>query len=266
MAMKKIAVVTGASGGLGKEIVKRIIDGVDELWAIGRNLSKLESLKAEFAEHGAKIVPIAMDLSDTNSYSAIASKLDGYSKNGGVQIRWLVNNAGAGRFGPSAEFSTAEISSSVACHCIAMASICNICIPYMKRGDIIMNVASQSAFLPLPYINLYASTKAFVYSYTQALRRELKSSGIQVTAVCPGWIKTNLIVDTLNGKKVKYPLIDNAEHVAKKAVQAARKGKALSINTLGVKVVTWIQRHFPQQVAISAWTAMIKKYVEPTQE
>ena len=70
--MKTIAIVTGAAGGLGKEIVKRIIDDVDELWAIGRNLSKLESIKAELAVQGAKIVPITMDLSDTNPTTALA--------------------------------------------------------------------------------------------------------------------------------------------------------------------------------------------------
>ena len=72
--MKKIAVVTGASGGLGKEIVKRILADVDELWAVGRNLTKLDSLKSEL---GAKIVPLQMDLSDTGSYDALKSRLLG---------------------------------------------------------------------------------------------------------------------------------------------------------------------------------------------
>ena len=132
----------------------------------------------------------------------------------------------------------------------------------MKRGDIIMNIASQSAFLPLAYINLYASTKAFVYSYTRALRAELKETGIKVTAVCPGWIKTDLIVDDLNGKKVNYPFIDNAAHVAKKAVRSARKGRALSINNFGVRYVTWLQKYLPQEFAINCWKNMVKKFVE----
>ena len=259
--MKTIAIVTGAAGGLGKEIVKRIIDDVDELWAIGRNLSKLESIKAELAVQGAKIVPTTMDLSDTKSYDSLSAKLTAESSQG-IEIRWLVNNAGAGRFGPSCGFSTQEISTSVICHCIAPAALCNICIPYMKRGDIIMNIASQSAFLPLPFINLYAATKSFVYSYTRALRQELKDSGIKVTAVCPGWIQTNLIVDSINGQKVKYPLIDTAQNVAKKAVRDARKGKALSINSLGVSFVTWLQQHMPQSLAINCWLLMIKKYIK----
>lgn len=257
--MKNIAIVTGASGGLGKEIVKLIIGEVDELWAIGRNVSKIDAFKAELGEQGAKIVPLQMDLSDTKSYDTLSAKL---KKESDAQIRWLVNNAGAGRFGKSKDFSLSEISTSITSHCVASAAICNICIPYMKKGDIIMNVSSQSAFLPLPYINLYASTKAFVFSYSRALRTELKSSGIKVTTVCPGWIKTNLIVDTLNGHKVKYPFIDVAAHVAKKAVSDARKGKAVSINSLPIVLATWLQRHMPQKIAIGIWLSLVKNYVE----
>lgn len=256
--MKSVAIVTGAAGGLGKEIVKLIVGEVDELWAIGRNVSKLESLKAELGAQGNKIVPFKMDLSDTKSYKTLSDKLQ---KESDAQIRWLVNNAGAGRFGHSKDFTIEEISTSVTTHCAAIASICNICIPYMKKGDIILNVASQSAFSPLPYINLYASTKAFVFNYTRALRTELKSAGIKVMALCPGWIKTNLIVDTLNGKKVNYPFIDVPARVAKKAVRDARKGKAISINSLPIAFIIWLQRHLPPSVSIWVWLTMVKKFV-----
>ena len=252
--MKKIAVVTGAAGGLGKEIVRRILDDVDELWAVGRNLSKLDSLKAEL---GVKIVPLQMDLSDTKSYDVLKSRLSG----GEYEVFWLVNNAGSGRFGPSAGFTLEELSAGITSHCTAMASLCNICIPYMKKGSFIMNTASQSAFLPLPYMNLYAATKAFVYSYTRALRIELKDSGISVTAVCPGWIKTALLPEKLNGKTVNFPFLTTAEKVAKKAVKAARKRKPLMINSLPVRFVSWMQRHLPQEFAIKTWARMVRKYV-----
>ena len=100
-----------------------------------------------------------------------------------------------------------------------------------------------------------------MFNYTRALKTELKSSGIKVTAVCPGWIKTNLIVDSLNGNKVKYPFIDEAAHVAKKAVRDARKGKALSINSLPIAFITWVQRHMPQKMTIGIWSSLIKNYV-----
>ncbi len=266
MAQQKVLAITKIVGkpkkrGLGKEIVKLIIDDVDKLWAIGRNVSKMESLKAELGPQGEKIVPIQMDLSDTKSYKTLSDKL---AKEPQAEIRWLVNNAGAGRFGASKDFSIDEISISVTTHCAAIASICNICIPFIKKGDIIMNVASQSAFLPLPYINLYASTKAFVFNYTRALKSELKSSGIKVTAVCPGWIKTDLIVDSLNGHKVDYLFIDTAPHVAKKAVRDARKGKAISINSFPIACMTWLQRYLPLNASIGVWLNMVKNYVPVT--
>ena len=255
---KRIAIITGAAGGLGKEFVRQVIDDVDELWAIGRNVAKLEGLKSEF---GAKIVPLQMDLSDIKSLSKLSDKLKAEEKKSALQIRWLINNAGAGRFGASKDFTTEEISVSVTTHCTAIASICNICIPYMKAGDHLVNVASQSAFSPLPYINLYAATKAFVYSYTRALGEELRESGIVVTAVCPGWIQTALLPENLNGRKVKFPLIVTADKVAEKAIKDARRGKAVSIYRFAVRVVAWLQRHTSNDFSVKFWANSVKKYL-----
>ena len=266
--MKKIAVITGASGGLGKEFVRQIINDVDEVWAIGRNVAKLEGLKAEFGEAGgngaavSKIIPLQMDLSDIKSYAVLSDRLETEGGVSAVEISWLINNAGAGRFAPSKDFSTEELAGSITTHCTAMASICNICIPYMKAGDHIVNVASQSAFSPLPYMNLYAATKAFVYSYTRALREELRESGIVVTAICPGWIKTALLPETLNGRKVKFPFLVTADKVAAKAIRDARRGKALSIYRFAVRYVSWIQRHYPTGISVRVWADSVKKYLE----
>ena len=216
--MKKIAVITGASGGLGKEFVRQIINEVDEVWAIGRNVAKLEAMKSEFA--------------------------------------------GAGRFGPSTDFSTEELAAGITTHCTAMAAICNICLPFMKRGDHLVNVASQSAFSPLPYINLYAATKAFVYSYSRALREELRDTGIIVTTICPGWIKTALLPDTLNGHMVKFPFLVTADKVAAKAIRDARRGKPLSIYRFAVRYVSWLQRHYPTGFSVRVWANSVRKYLK----
>ncbi|MBR5096836.1 MAG: SDR family NAD(P)-dependent oxidoreductase [Treponema sp.] len=255
---KRIAVITGASGGLGKEFVKQVIDDVDEIWAVGRNVEKLEGLKSEF---GSKIVPLQMDLSDAKSLSKLSKKIEAEEKKSSIQIHWLINNAGAGRFGASKDFTTEEISVSITTHCTAIAAICNICIPCMKAGDHIVNVSSQSAFSPLPYMNLYAATKAFVYSYTRALGEELRDTGIVVTAVCPGWIQTALLPDTLNGRKVKFPLIVTADKVAEKAIKDARRGKPLSVYRFAVRLVAWLQRHTSNDFSVKFWAKSVKKYL-----
>ncbi len=261
--MKQIAVITGASGGLGKELLRQIINDVDEVLAIGRNVQKLEALKTEFAaESGtSKIIPLQMDLSDTKSFSLLDEKIQAAGGSAKIEIHWLINNAGAGRFGPSKDFSAKELEVSITTHCTALAAICNICIPYMKTGDHIVNIASQSAFSPLPYINLYAATKAFAYSYSRSLQYELHSTGIRVTTVCPGWIKTGLIVEELNGHKVNYPFLASADKVAAKAIRDARHGKALSIYRFGVRYIVWLQRHFSNSFSVKVWGRMMEKFL-----
>ena len=259
--MKKIAIITGASGGLGKEFVSRLISEVDELWAAGRNVSKLEALKTEFGPQGEKIIPLQMDLSDIKSLDILSSKLKAEGRTSEIEISWLINNAGAGRMAPSTDFSAEELNVSITCHCTAIASICNICIPYMKAGDHLLNIASQSAFSPLPYINLYAATKAFVYSYSRALGYELRHTGIIVTTVCPGWIKTALLPDTANGHKIHYPMMATADKVAEKALKDARRGKKLSIYKFSVRYVCWLQRVTNSSFSMKVWTNGIEKYL-----
>lgn len=266
--MKKIAVITGASGGLGKEFVRQIIKDVDEVWAIGRNVAKLEAMKEEFGQAGgngaagSKIIPLQMDLSDTKTFDVLSGCLESEGGVSAVEISWLINNAGAGRFAPSTDFSTSELSAGITTHCTALAAICNICIPFMKAGDHLVNVASQSAFSPLPYINLYAATKAFVYSYSRALREELRETGIVVTTICPGWIKTALLPETLNGRKVNFPFLVTADKVAEKAIRDARRGKSLSIYRFAVRYVSWLQRHCSIAFTVRVWAKSVKKYLD----
>ncbi len=262
MSMKKIAVITGASGGLGKEFVRQVINEGKEGWAIGRNVAKLEGLKTEFGEAGPKIIPLQMDLSDTKTYELLSGRLEAEGGSAVIEICWLINNAGAGRFAPSRDFSTEELAGNITTHCTAIASICNICIPFMKEGDHLLNVASQSAFCPLPYMNLYAATKAFVYSYTRSLCEELRDTGILVTAVCPGWIKTALLPDTLNGRQVNFPFLVTADKVAAKAIRDARRGKPLSIYRFAVRFVSWLQRHCSTSFTVRVWADSVKKYLK----
>lgn len=105
-------------------------------------------------------------------------------------VLWLVNNAGIARMAPVTEFSVSEIKRTIDLNCKAPVLLINICIPFMEKGARILNVSSAFAFQPVPYINLYASTKAFERSYSRALNAELKPSGITVTAVCPSWVDT----------------------------------------------------------------------------
>ena len=231
--MKSIAIVTGAGGGFGKELVKLILREADteEIWAIARKRETLEVLAEEL---GDKIRPIPMDLSERASFS----KLENLIKADGVTVKYLVNNAGFAKFG-----SYSDVPADVALNMIdlnvgAVVALSQICIPYMAKGSRILNVSSQASFFPLPYMNTYASTKAFVTHYTRALNVELKEKGITATTICPGWMSTDLFGRAEVGAKKgvsNFFGITTPDVVAARAFRDAKRGKSVSTYGLYVK-------------------------------
>lgn len=252
--MKEIAIVTGASGGIGSEFVRQMYRyDVDEIWAVARGKEKLEQLRKD---NGTKIVPIIADLSHNQGIEILTKKLQDEA----VVVRYLVNNAGMLDLGASAAFSSEKIAKTIDLNCKAVVLLTNLCIPYMQRGSRIINLASSSAFQPLPYLNLYASTKVFVRSYSRALHVELKSSGITVTAVCPGWVDTALLPEEKNGKKIHYPGITVPEQVVKKALKDVKKGKDMSICMIKVKLHHIAAKCLPHCFVMKIWTILVRKY------
>lgn len=254
--MRNVAIITGATGGLGKSFVKHIIDDVDEVWAIGRNVKKLEALKEEFGE---KIKCFSIDLSDIGNLDFIRQELS----RGEYKIAYLVNNAGSGRMAASTDFSEQEIQAHINTHNTSIAVMCNICIPYMENGSHIINVASQSAFQPVAYINLYAACKAFCYSYSRALNMELKDKGIVVTVVCPGWVKTELLQTEMNGHQVSFPHLAEPDAVVIKALKDAKRGKDMSVYSSYVRIMQFFSKYYPHSIVMKIWIKSIKKYIEP---
>ncbi|MFT8315382.1 MAG: SDR family NAD(P)-dependent oxidoreductase [Clostridium sp.] len=253
---KKIAIVTGASGGIGKEITKLLIqEEVDEVWALARNIEKLIALKREL---GDKIITISKDLSQSEDLISIGKMLEEQKP----IITFLINNAGVARMGNYDDFQVKEIEDTIKINCSALAILCTLCIPYMRRGSKILNISSASSFQPLPYLNLYAATKVFERAYSRALNIELKKKGITVTAVCPSWVDTDLLIKELNGRKVKFPGIVSAEKVAKKALRDAKMGKDMSVCTLYVKYLHILAKILPQKLIMNVWVKKIEKYIE----
>lgn len=253
--MKKIAIITGASGGIGQIFVRELKkEALDEIWVIGRNEERLLALQKEFGE---KIVPMSKDLTKDIDIMAISDLL----KEQEPSILWLVNNAGSARMAPVTEFSVSEIKQTIDLNCKAPALLINICIPFMEKGARILNISSASAFQPVPYINLYASTKAFERSYSRGLNAELKSSGITVTAVCPSWVDTEMLSKEIDGKKVHFPGIVAPEKVVKKALKDAKKGRDMSVCSFYVKCQHLNVKLLPQKLTMKIWLYSIRKYL-----
>ena len=179
--MKKIAIITGASSGLGREFVKILKNRneIEEIWAIARHEDKLNRLKKQI---GAKIRPIPMDVSNITRIEELGSMLAEQR----VEVQYLINNAGYAKFCSYDDLDVAQSVNMINVNISGVVAMGLVCIPYMPRGSHVINIASQAAFQPLPYQNLYSSTKAFVRNYTRALNVELQDRGISATAVCPG--------------------------------------------------------------------------------
>lgn len=251
MANKNIAVITGASSGLGKEFVKRLVKdtNIEEIWAIARNKERLENLKEEF---GSKIKTFSIDLSNFKSVIAFAIVLKEQTPN----ILYLINDAGAAKFGSYDDLDIEQSINLINLNCGAVVSMGLACIPYMQPGSHILNIASKASFQPVPYLNLYAATKAFVRSYSRALNVELREKGISVTAVCPGWIKTDLLKKADIGAKKTVTNFEGAvtaDDVAEQALIDARKNKDMSVYGIQNKVSHILSKILPTKVIMNLW-------------
>ena len=197
--MKHIAIVTGASSGMGREFVLRLSrwEQFDEIWVIARREQALKALQQEVA---CPVRPIAMDLAEQESlrrYEALLAEEK-------PQVGLLVNCAGFGKFGRYDQIPLADSLGMIDLNARALVAVTELTLPYMPAGSKLVQLDSLSAFQPVPYLNVYAATKAFVLSYTRGLSRELRPRNIRVMAVCPGWVKT--------------PFFDRAEQTSQKAV------------------------------------------------
>ena len=244
--MKNIAIITGASSGLGVEFAKQISTSqkYDEIWIIARRADRLEKLAEQInAEHQNEknsgiVKAVPMDISGKdgvlrlNEYLKNADITDETGSDGnehGISIGLLVNNAGFGTYGPFDETSFEREMDMIDLNCTSLTGICGIAIPYMKKGSVIINTASLAAFLPLGNFAVYGATKAYVLNFSIALAAELKEKGIKVSALCPGSVSTEFANVASNGarKEVKGGIAP--DKVVAHCIKRAFKGKKISL-------------------------------------
>ena len=217
--MKNIIVVTGASSGMGKEFLLQILEkepNIDEVWAIARREERLLEMKKEVNN---KIVPLKLDLTNRDDLLKYKNKVDKEKPN----IIILANCAGFGVFDHSENVDTSIKINMVDLNCIAPIAMIDYSLPYMKENSKIMNIVSCAGFQPIPYINDYAATKAYLLSYSRALNRELKYRDIHVLAVTPYWTKTEFFDRAIDEKKKKVVINYNAMYKPEDVMRLAIK-------------------------------------------
>lgn len=183
--MGTTALITGASSGFGVEFAHRFAERGADLVLVARRADRLETLAAELATtYGTRSTVVALDLTAPDAVVTLQKRLS----DAGISISSLVNNAGFGSFGTVAETDPAVLDGQVALNVAALVSLTRAFLPELlaNGNGALVNVASTAAFQPIPRMAVYAASKAFVLSFTEAIWHEAKGSGLRVTALCPG--------------------------------------------------------------------------------
>lgn len=172
MKVKRIAIVTGATGGLGREFVRLLLKekNIDEIWALARNEKKLGRLKEKF---GKKVKIYSFDLSSVRQIQCFEEELKQEAQRRKLEISYLINNAGFAKFCSYGDLSIEESLNMIHVNIDAVVAMGLVCIPYMKKGSHLINIASQASFQPLPYQNIYSSTKSFVRNYSRVCLKNI---------------------------------------------------------------------------------------------
>lgn len=243
--MRNIALVTGASSGMGKEFVCEIAKkykGLDEIWVIARRKDRLRELKKEIV--GTRVRMLPLDLTKEESFERLTKVLAKEQPD----VRILVNASGYGISGPF-EFQTEEDASGmVRLNCEALTRVTYLVLPYLRRGSFIYQIASSAGFAPQPGFTVYAATKAYVKSFSIALRQELSWREIKVIAVCPGPVKTEFFDRAYEQEEMKFYkkfVMADPKKVVRKAIRDARKNKAVSVYGMTMKVTRIICKLLP---------------------
>jgi uncharacterized protein len=251
-AESSTALVTGASSGIGAEIARDLAARGHGATLVARREERLRELAEELAStHGVRAEFIGCDLGDAAARDALAAEIEAR----GLEVEVLVNNAGFGGFGSFVEIGRERQLDMVRLNVEAVVDLMGRYLPAMQqrgRGAVI-NIASVAAFQPLPDNATYAATKAFVLSLGEATHTELKGSGVALTTVCPGPVRTEFMdVADMDGTEESTPdfIWTSPEDVAKQAVAGAEKGKRVVVPGMLSQATAIAGQHAPRFVAL----------------
>ncbi len=258
--MNKTALITGASGGLGLSFVNIFAREGYDVVLVARNESKLNEIKADIEKkYGIKSYVIARDLCKTECVNEVFAETERL----GLTVDVLVNNAGFGDFGEFHKSDADKQIRMVNLNVTALMQLCRLYLPSMvERGDgKILNVDSIAAFQAGPLMSVYYATKAFVLSFSQALTRELKGTGVTVTALCPGPIKTNFESSSELGESglFKNLKVWDPNTVAEFGYKNMKRGKPLCVCGFVNKIIVFSNRLAPRSLVRNAVYALQKE-------
>ena len=246
-----IAVITGASSGLGVEYVKAIAEKyphLDEIWIMARRYDRLAELANQILNVNCRVIDC--DITEQRAMTHYREMLSEVNAN----VKILVNNAGFGKLGLFEDISTEDNAGMIRLNCEAVTVMTSITLPFMKAGGEIINICSIASFAPNTRMAVYCSTKAYIMSFSRALRVELKKRRINVLAVCPGPMDTEFlpVANIAPGVSRTFDTLprDKATDVARKSLIASEKGKAVYANQFFYKFYRVLSKIFPHSIVM----------------
>ena len=225
-----LALVTGASAGIGEAMARRLATGGYDLVIVARGRARLQALARDLeSQHGVAVEVLAADLTDPSDLAIVEERAADRDR----PIDVLVNNAGFGTVGAFGDMSVDREANEIALNVTALVRITHAALgPMRERGSgRILNVSSIAGQQPTAGMATYGATKAFVTSFTLAVREEVRASGVVVTVLCPGFTRTEFQGRAgVDAAAVPGPLYQNAEQVAKAGLEALDKGHAIVVS------------------------------------
>ncbi|MCM1558001.1 MAG: SDR family NAD(P)-dependent oxidoreductase [Butyrivibrio sp.] len=252
-----IVIITGASSGIGLEFAVKMdsaFHNVDEFWLVARREDKLQEA-AKLLNHKTRLFP--MDITDSTRLDLLEDTV--IEKN--AAVRMLINCAGYGLLGAFSDQDTDGALGMIRLNCMALTELTHRMIPYMRRNSRIIQLASCAAFLPQPDFAVYAASKAYVLSFSRALRRELKPFGIWVTSVCPGPVDTPFFAIAEQGGStlaVKKLVMVSAKKVVEQALRDSYYRRELSVCSLPIKAMELLSKTVPHKLILDIMNLMKK--------
>lgn len=242
-----IAVITGASSGLGKvffEQAEKRYPTLDEIWIIARREERLKELEANHPNRKIRVLPL--DLSLTESFKTLDSVLSETKPN----IKALINNAGVDCPGLFRDMKSKDIISLINVNVMGMTMISRCCLPYMRRGSYQIIVGSVGAFVPLPWRAVYGATKTYGRFFARALRQEEKKNGINIMFMAPSAMDTEMYRENSVAKKHSSSFFLNLDKATVTAMKKAERGVGAYSPRLDTKAVRVFAKLVPSALAV----------------
>ena len=257
----KTTLITGASSGIGEAFARRLAAQGENVLLVARTEDKLASVCNELGRaNDISAQYVAMDLAETDA----AARLFEETKRRGLEVEMLINNAGFGSMGDFTAFDIERDMKMIDLNVKALVALTHYYLPPMRerKSGTIINVASTAAFQGVPYMAVYAATKAFVLSFSEALWDENRAYNVHVMALCPGVTQTNFFA-AANTDKPPMRAMQTPEQVVDTALKGLKRGKSHIVSGWANYLTTETERLVPRWlVARIAGKAMRPKYGE----